>query len=300
MWYSVWLQVPDMALQLVHVTDQGAMRSSNQDSFCARISNFGNQTAAMLAVCDGVGGLQSGELASTGAVRCFENWFEQQLPELMRAGLTENSVFLSWHKMLEQLHKKLCSYAEKTGFQLGTTVSAVLMMQEQMYLVQIGDSRIYLDDEIDLVQLTKDQTLAVQEIEAGRLSPEEARTDRRSSILLQCLGCGRMEPVFQSTERPQRGAVLLSSDGFCHNLTEAHLHQVLTEPENREQLQQKMQDAVAFCRDSGETDNITALALRWDSRENLRSDSKEWIEVWARLSGEAAPEEYDQKLGESA
>ena len=42
----------------------------------------------------------------------------------------------------------------------------------------------------------------------------------------------------------------------------------------------------------------STVAMGWDDRENLRSDSKEWIEVWARLSGEAAPEEYDRKLGE--
>lgn len=75
-----------MALQLVHITDKGATRPSNQDSFCARISNFGRETIAMLAVCDGVGGLQSGELASTGAVRCFEEWFERQLPEIVVRG----------------------------------------------------------------------------------------------------------------------------------------------------------------------------------------------------------------------
>lgn len=287
-----------MALQLVHITDKGAVRTSNQDSFCARIANFGKQTVAMLAVCDGMGGLQFGELASTGAVRCFENWFDRQLPELMRTNLTERNIFISWHKMLEQLHQKLCSYAQNNGMQLGTTISTVLLTQDRLYLVQVGDSRVYLENGTALLQLTKDQTLAVQEMEAGRLSPEEARTDRRSSILLQCLGYGQMEPVFQSTERPQKGAVLLGSDGLCHKLTEAQLHWMLTEPKTREQLQHQLQEAVSFCRSCGETDNITALVLRWDDRENLRSDSKEWIEVWARLSGEAAPEEYDRKLGE--
>ena len=98
-----------MALQLAHITDKGAVRLSNQDSFCARISNFGQETIALLTVCDGMGGLQSGELASTGAVRGFENWFEQQLPSLVREGLTEEAVFLSWHRMLETLHRILWS-----------------------------------------------------------------------------------------------------------------------------------------------------------------------------------------------
>lgn len=105
-----------MALQLVHITDKGTVRPSNQDSFCARISNFGSETIAMLAVCDGIGGLQSGELASTGAVRCFEEWFEQQLPEIVQNGLTADAVFFSWHRMLETIHTALCSYSEKREF----------------------------------------------------------------------------------------------------------------------------------------------------------------------------------------
>ena len=84
-----------MALQLVHITDKGEVRSSNQDSFCARISSFGQETVALLVVCDGVGGLQSGELASTGAVRCFEDWFEQQLPQIMGSELTETTLVAS-------------------------------------------------------------------------------------------------------------------------------------------------------------------------------------------------------------
>lgn len=286
-----------MALQLAHITDKGAVRLSNQDSFCARISNFGQETITLLAVCDGMGGLQSGEIASTGAVRGFETWFEQQLPSMVQAGLTEETVFLSWHRMLESLHGALCDYAEKEGIRLGTTVSALLLTRERFYQVQIGDSRIYLDDGTALEQLTKDQTLAMREMEAGRLSPDEMRTDRRNSVLLQCLGYGKMEPVFKSGQRPAAGAVLLCSDGLCHQLTNGQLHQILTGTQTRAQLQMQLQEAIDFCRERGETDNITALALKWDDQGGLQSNTEEWIEVWARLSGEAAPEEYDRKLG---
>lgn len=286
-----------MALQLVHITDKGEVRSSNQDSFCARISSFGQETVALLVVCDGVGGLQSGELASTGAVRCFEDWFEQQLPQIMGSELTETTVFLSWHQMLENLHNTLCEYAERSAMQFGTTVSALLISSDRLYWVQVGDSRIYLDDGTGTEQLTKDQTLAMREVEAGRLSPEAMQTDQRKNILLQCLGYGKMEPVFQSRPRPQRGAVALCSDGFCHYLEEKQIRRLLTETETREQLWQQMQKTVEYCRAHGETDNITALVLKWDGQEQKRSDSAEWIEVWARLSGEAAPEEYDRELG---
>lgn len=164
-----------MALQLVHITDKGDVRSSNQDSFCARISSFGQETVALLAVCDGVGGLQAGELASTGAVRCFEDWFEQQLPQIMQSGLTDTMVFLSWHQILENLHNALCEYAERSAMQFGTTVSALLISSDRLYWVQVGDSRIYLDDGAGTEQLTKDQTLAMREVEAGGFRQRQCR-----------------------------------------------------------------------------------------------------------------------------
>lgn len=195
-----------MALQLVHITDKGDVRSSNQDSFCARISSFGQETVALLAVCDGVGGLQAGELASTGAVRCFEDWFEQQLPQIMQSGLTDTMVFLSWHQILENLHNALCEYAERSAMQFGTTVSALLISSDRLYWVQVGDSRIYLDDGAGTEQLTKDQTLAMREVEAGRLSPEAMQTDQRKNILLQCLGYGKWN-LCSRADHAHRGAL---------------------------------------------------------------------------------------------
>ena len=106
-----------------------------------------------------------------------------------------------------------------------------------------------------------------------------------------------MEPVFQCTKRPVQGAVLLCSDGLCHYTTRKELHRLLMETDSREQLQQRLQAAVGFCRSCGETDNITALALKWNDLSSLTSGTDDWIEVWARLSGEAAPIEYNQKLG---
>ncbi len=94
-----------------------------------------------------------------------------------------------------------------------------------------------------------------------------------------------------------QGAVLLCSDGLCHYTTWKELHGLLMETDSREQLQQRLQTAVGFCRSCGETDNITALALKWNDLSSLPSGTDDWIEVWARLSGEAAPIEYDQKLG---
>lgn len=286
-----------MALQLVHLTDQGAVRQTNQDSYCARIANFGPDTIALLAVCDGMGGLQCGELASTAAVRGFEEWFDRELPGIMRDGLQEDQLFISWHALLERLHGQLCTYAQQQGIRMGTTVSVLLAARSTLYFVQIGDSRIYLDDSFGMQLLTKDQTLAMSEYEAGRLPLEQLASDRRSGILLQCLGFGRVEPVFASTPRPAQGAVLLCSDGFYHKVPPELMHRAVADAQDRSQLQQMLGALAEHCRTQGETDNLTAVILRWNDTADLPPDGEEWVEIWARLSGQAAPQAYEQTIG---
>ncbi len=96
-------------------------------------------------------------------------------------------MFLSWHQMLENLHNTLCEYAaRKISDAVRTTVSALLKLRTG-FIAQVGINAIYLDDGTGTEQLTKDQTLAMREVEAGRLSPEAMQTDQRKNILLQCL-----------------------------------------------------------------------------------------------------------------
>lgn len=288
-----------MAMQLVHITDKGNTRATNQDSFCVRIANFNTKTISMIVVCDGMGGLKYGELASTAAVRGFERWFDEDLAREAAAGmgLTENGVFLAWHRLLEQLHTKLVSYAAYKGAKIGTTVSALLMTKERIFLAQIGDSRIYLDNGSTLTQLTQDQTLAMREYEAGRLSKDALPTDSRNSILLQCLGSGKMEPAFACLTRPDSGAVLLCSDGFYHALSPQMIHRSILAAQDRAQLQQQLEQLAAYCRMNGETDNLTAVLLRWDQREDLTPEHERELEVWARISGVAAAEGYEHEIG---
>ncbi|MGN0706801.1 MAG: PP2C family protein-serine/threonine phosphatase [Faecalibacterium sp.] len=274
-----------MALQLIHFTDKGETRSSNQDSYCARIANLGEKTVSFLAVCDGMGGLQAGEVASSAVIKELENWFDKTLPNLARIGLTEEQIFFSWHQRLEQIHDNLLAYAKQTSIRLGTTLSMLLLTDQMLYIAQVGDSRIYLDDRDQTIQLTKDQTLAMQEYEAGHLTPEMLESDIRKGVLLQCIGTGKMEPVFTCAERPSQGAVFVCSDGFYHLVSPEMLHQTLNQTENQAQLRTAFQQLVSFCRANGEKDNITGLALKWDSSDDLQIESTSWPEFWARVSG---------------
>lgn len=284
-----------MSMELVHFSDCGGFRSTNQDAYCIRIARGPAGLFALLAVCDGMGGLKHGEVASAAAVSAFETWFDVQLPLLLQNGFSAQALRTGWETLLQDVHGRICRYARDNRLRTGTTVSAVLLTAGQYYLMQVGDSRIYLDDLSagSAAQVTVDQTLAMRELLAGRITAAQFAGDSRRSILLQCVGDRSVAPVFQTGELPERGACLVCSDGFCHFLTPEGLHEVLGCPPGRAALQQGLVGLGNTARSLGERDNMTCAALRWDKFEAAPSETQslspdpeaqEGLDVLAKVS----------------
>lgn len=266
-------------MELVHFSDCGPYRGANQDAYCVRIAQTPTGLIAMAVVCDGMGGLKHGEVASAAVVTAFEDWFDRVLPaQLGAAGgapagapaapggaLDADAVSIAWNALLQDRHEKIKRFGRQHGLRLGTTVSALLLTPAQYCLFHAGDSRIYLDDGQAARQLTVDQTLAMRELMAGRLTPQQYETDRRRNILLQCVGDRSVAPTFQTGPTPAQGACLLCSDGYSHHLSAQLLHGVFAAGRGRAALQQGMLGLGQTARTLGEQDNMTCVALRWDS-----------------------------------
>ena len=123
-------------------TDIGIRKSTNQDS---------------AVICDGMGGLAKGEVASSAVIREFSQWFEQQLPCILAIENPTDRIFSSWEKIALACNEKIFAYGKRHGVSMGTTLVAMLFIGEKYYIINIGDSRAYcLSDRLYL--LTKDQT----------------------------------------------------------------------------------------------------------------------------------------------
>ena len=133
-----------MIYQAAGCTDQGAVRRSNQDSYILKVAQLGGMQAALAVVCDGLGGLAQGELASAEMVRGFGAWFHSQLPGLMRSGLDGRALSAQWNGIVQEVHSRLRAYGERNGLMLGTTVTAALAAGGTCYLLHAGDCRAYL------------------------------------------------------------------------------------------------------------------------------------------------------------
>lgn len=208
-------------------TDVGIRKKTNQDSVLLQVAQTGLGEIAFGVVCDGMGGLAKGELASATLIRAFAVWFQNDLSNLIKQGFTEQGLFSQWKSIIISQSKKIAQYGEANGISLGTTVAAVLIIQNRYYIINVGDSRIYQINST-LNQLTKDQTFIQREMDAGRMTAEEAKTDPRRNVLLQCVGASDVvEPEFLSGEVSQGDVFMLCSDGFRHIITPEEIFQFL-------------------------------------------------------------------------
>lgn len=255
-----------MSFQLVHFSSCGPVRATNQDSYCIRVSAVSSGLIAMALVCDGMGGMNCGEVASATLSVAFGTWFDKQFADLLRSGLTTERIFSDWNNIISQAHSDLKEYAVRNHLRIGTTLSVILIAHRQYFLMHVGDSRIYMENGQAIRQLTKDQTLAMRELEAGRITEEEYRSDTRKNVLLQCVGDSSVSPVFLTGEAPLAGGVLLCSDGFYHTVSPSELHQAMTSTGGKAELQRQLLDYADRGRLLGEDDNMTCVAFRWSGR----------------------------------
>lgn len=97
----------------------------------------------LAAVCDGLGGLQKGELASAEVIRGLAGWFRTEWPRLREQAGGEAEILKSWDRLLVEKNQELVNYGIQNGLQLGTTVSAMLLADGCYYILHVGDCRIY-------------------------------------------------------------------------------------------------------------------------------------------------------------
>ena len=245
-------------------TDIGIRKSTNQDSALVMEAETDVGRVLLTVICDGMGGLAKGEVASSAVIREFSQWFEQQLPCILAIENPTDRIFSSWEKIALACNEKIFAYGKRHGVSMGTTLVAMLFIGEKYYIINIGDSRAYcLSDRLYL--LTKDQTFVAREIAAGRMTPEEAKIDPRRSVLLQCVGASaKVTPDFLKGKIQRNAVYFVCSDGFRHQISEEEIMEKLG-PDNAANMEELKYGCVyltELVKNRKETDNITVAAIK--------------------------------------
>ena len=247
-------------------TDTGIQKETNQDSICVRRATVSDTGEIIMAiVCDGMGGLKKGELASAVSVDAFGTWFDNNMRSLpMLCGTDFSLIQRQWTVLVEEIHQSLRQYTAKSGAHLGTTITALFAYADRYLTMNIGDSRIYERKDI-LRQLTQDQSLVAREIATGRITEEESRHHPQRNILLQCLGAGdQVTPVFTTGKIRNDALYLLCSDGLVHEMPPEELaeHFQTVYLNSKDAMTAALREATELCKSRGETDNITSVLIK--------------------------------------
>ena len=246
-------------------TDVGIVKRTNQDSFCIEVAKTKMGHVAMAVLCDGMGGLQKGEVASANVVLRFSKWFETELPKLSESPIDFQDVIVQWNRIINERNETILSYGARNKLSLGTTLTTVLMINDRFLTAQVGDSRAYRLNSSGILQITKDQSLVAKEVEEGKLTPEQARHDSRRNVLLQCIGATKkVVPAFTTGEIKCNDVFLICSDGFVHEVSDQEVQGVLAGEllTNETIMKKSLVDLIELNKERKERDNITALLLK--------------------------------------
>jgi PPM family protein phosphatase len=243
----------------------GMVRQRNEDGMFSFVALSGGLDAAppfaLALVADGMGGHHGGDKASRLVSRTLG---KQVLSQIYLPLLQDESPPPMSEVMLEAVelanHALYTSDPEKEG---GTTLTAVLLFGQRMFLVHVGDSRAYLyhETESTLYQLTTDHTVVRRLQEAGHITAAEAETHPHRNMLYRAINGHELEVDTYTRSLPTRGKLLLCSDGLWGAIDPEHLGAILADGSLTAQEQVDLLIETALL--GGSTDNITAVVVNF-------------------------------------
>jgi protein phosphatase len=246
-------------IELAALSDVGCQRGNNEDrySYWEPIDDRQFKVKGrLISVADGMGGYEGGQEASRIAVEAVEESYAGDPGTDIQAALLAG---------FRSAHQKIQSYADSHPALegMGTTCTAIVLLDHQLYFAHVGDSRLYLVKEGTISRLTQDHSYVSRLVAHGVISPEEAEFHPQRHILTAALGAGTdVEPDFPPSplELQAGDRLVLCSDGLWGLVKDEELRKTVEENAPDEVCRQLVQMA----RDRGGPDNITLQVVKLD------------------------------------
>ncbi len=243
-------------------TDVGKRRAANQDNFIIR--KYSDDVLAAL-VCDGMGGANGGNVASKIAAEAFMaqlDSHESAHPSFF--GMSEEDILDALSDAAATANRavyKLGS-ADAALFGMGTTLVACIISGEKAYVVNVGDSRLYVVADGEIEQVTHDHSLVQSFVDIGKLSPEEAKHSRLKNILMRSVGTEKTvdADLFVCDMKPGTYAVLCS-DGLTNHVEPSEIRDIVSKIGLNGDIESACAALIECANSRGGLDNITAVIL---------------------------------------
>ncbi|MCH8223049.1 MAG: Stp1/IreP family PP2C-type Ser/Thr phosphatase [Chloroflexi bacterium] len=246
--------------------DTGRVRTNNEDRYCALLPpNTLPGVGGVLAVADGVGGHQAGEVASQMAVDGVAA-FLGRASNLAEAQDGDRLPLL--RSVVTRINRQVFDAASRnqSGAGMGTTLSVAMIEGSSVWIGHVGDSRVYLYRDKILSRLTPDHSWVAEEVARGAMTPQEAETHPRRNILTRAVGTAQeVEPATIRADLLPGDSLLLCSDGLYGMVTEDRIAAVL----GAKPPDEAADVLVDMANTAGGTDNVTVIVAQVLSTEPL-------------------------------
>jgi PPM family protein phosphatase len=248
-------------LEITSCTDPGMVRSHNEDAIAADAAN------GVVVLADGMGGYNAGEVASGMATTVIITEMQQMLANVQPYAIDEKTnQEIGARLVREQVLKANSSIYQAAQSQpqyagMGTTLVVCLFYDNRVLVAHLGDSRLYLQREGAFKQVTRDHSLLQEQIDAGLITPEQAKKAAHKNLVTKALGIDpSVEPEIKEYATQPGDIFLLCSDGLCDMVDDEDIGMTLQALGAN--LKLCAQQLVQMANDNGGRDNVSVILVR--------------------------------------
>ncbi|MBQ1490188.1 MAG: Stp1/IreP family PP2C-type Ser/Thr phosphatase [Eubacterium sp.] len=234
-------------------TDKGKQRSNNEDA-C-----YVMPRSRIFVVADGVGGSNSGEIASRTAVNGIRQYVEEH-PISKTA--SAHRIKKYFNDCLKEVNFTILDSSQRFEENRGmaTTVVIAYIVRDRMYVMNVGDSRAYILRKGKLTQITEDHTYVNSLVKAGIITPEEAEFHENKNMITRAVGADyKIEPDFFTTKLRGGDIILLCTDGLYGEVSNEEIIAMLSSGKT---MGETCYDLIETANENGGNDNITLICLK--------------------------------------
>ena len=234
-------------------TDKGKLRTNNEDAF------FVMKNDGIFIIADGVGGTSSGEIASHTAVNEVAQYFEDHPLKVTDEMGICTELLTAIKRANFRVYDTSQRYAANRG--MATTMVIACVRDEDVYICNVGDSRAYIFDGIELTQISEDHTYVNELVKAGAISKAEAKNHTDKNMITKAVGAEQdIDPDFFHTTINPGDSLILCTDGLYGEVSEQEMEAIFLESEDMSEVCESL---VKQANNNGGHDNITVICARF-------------------------------------
>jgi len=240
------------------LTDIGKKREKNEDSYYSQINNYAGTTVGFFAIADGMGGYENGEYASKKAIEEVVNYVDEEFKKLDFSNIFDDDIKKIFEKALS-LANNVIYEKSKTSSPMGTTFVSGIIVNDKIFIANVGDSRAYMLNGDNFTQITKDNSYVQELIEEGILDEDKARTHENKNEITRAVGYYEsLEVDFYVREVQSSDKILICSDGLTNMVEDNFIKSIFQQNNDPENI---CMELVFLANTNGGKDNITITVI---------------------------------------